>query len=135
MTDSPDPEDDILGFTPVASSSSRHDGWTPERQRQFIELLATHGGVAHAARAVGMTPQTANRLRRRPDAQSFAQAWDRALIEGRQRAYDEAVRRGKDGYRVAVVRNGRVVGHRHRFDNRLLFAACYGEPFSRYDRL
>jgi len=135
MTDSPDPEADTLAFTPVPSTSARHDGWTAERQRQFIDLLATHGGVAHAARTLGMTPQTANRLRRRPGAESFARAWDLALVEGRQRAYDEAVRRGKDGVRIPVIRNGRVVAHRHRFDNRLLFAACYGEPFSRYDRL
>jgi len=57
MTDSPDPEADTLAFTPVPSTSARHDGWTAERQRQFIDLLATHGGVAHAARTLGMTPR------------------------------------------------------------------------------
>jgi hypothetical protein len=81
-----------------------------------------------------MTRQSANRLRKRPGAEGFAHAWDAAVEEGRLRSFDEALRRATEGYRVPVVRRGKVVGHRHRFDNRLLFAACYGEPMSRYDR-
>jgi hypothetical protein len=81
-----------------------------------------------------MTPQTARRLRLRPGADGFARAWDVALEEGRMHAWDEALRRGAEGHLVPVTRNGRVVGHRRRLDNRLLFAACYGEPPSRYDR-
>ena len=125
MSDSP-PE-----FTPV-STAARHDGWTPERQRAFITALASLGGVAAAARSVGMTPQTARRLRRRPGAEGFAGAWDIAVEQGRDRAREEAIRRGRDGWWSPVVRDGKVVGHRHRFDNRLLFAACYGEPMGRY---
>lgn len=121
-------------FAPVLTASTRHDGWSAERQRLFIAALAEHGGVARAARAVGMTPQSANRLRRRAGAEAFARAWDDALAEGRHRSYEDAVRRGRDGYLVPVIRNGRVVGHRHRVDNRLLFAACYGEPMTRYER-
>ena len=118
-------------FTPVATAS-RSDGWTPDRQRRFIAALGEHGGVAAAARSVGMTPQTANRLRKRPDAGSFAEAWDKAVEEGRLRSYDEAVTRGLNGYLAPVIRHGKVVGHRHRFDNRLLYAACYGEPMGRF---
>lgn len=124
---------DPFDFTPVPARS-RTDGWTPDRQRRFITELAEHAGVAAAARAVGMTPQSANRLRRRADATSFAQAWDAAVEEGRLRAFDEALIRGRDGVLVPIVRNGRVLGNRRRFDNRLLFAACYGEPASRYER-
>ncbi len=127
MSDSP-PD-----FTPVPTSP-RHDGWTPERQRAFIAALAEHGGVAAAARSVALTPQTARRLRKRPDATEFAFAWDCALAQGRDRSREEAIRRGRDGWWSPIMRNGKLVGHRHRFDNRLLFAACYGEPASRYDR-
>ncbi len=81
-----------------------------------------------------MTRQSANRLRKRAGAEGFVRAWDAALEEGRLRSYDEALRRGKEGYRVAVKRNGRIVGHRHRFDNRLFYAACYGEPAGRFKR-
>ena len=126
MSDSPD-------FTPVPTST-RHDGWTPDRQRGFLVALAHHGGVAAAARAVGMTPQGARRLRKRAGAESFAAAWDRAVEAGRFRALNDAIERGRDGWLVPVTRNGKVVGQRRRFDNRLLFAACYGEPASRYER-
>lgn len=122
---------DPIAFTPVPSTSTRHDGWTAERQRAFVAALAQHGGVAQAARMVGMTPQTANRLRRRPGAADFARAWDLALAIGRQRAWEEAVRRGTEGHVTPVTRNGRVIGQRRRLDNRLLFAACYGMPMGR----
>ena len=121
-------------FTPVPTASTRSDGWTPARQRAFIAALAQLGGVGAAARAVGMTPQTANRLRRRPHAESFAAAWDHAISEGRARARDEAIRRGLHGHLTPVVHDGRIVGHRRRYDNRLLFAACYGRPLHAFDR-
>jgi len=79
-----------------------------------------------------MTPQSANR--RRPHAESFAATWDHALGEGLVRARDEAIRRGLHGHRTPVVHDGRIVGHRRRYDNRLLFAACYGRPLQSYDR-
>lgn len=130
--DEPDPlDDDPYDFTPVATAS-RSDGWTPDRQRRFILALASHGGVAAAARSVGMTPQTANRLRKRADGASFACAWDKALDEGRTRSLDEALARGMEGVVVPVMRGGKVVGHRRRFDNRLLYAACYGHPMGRF---
>lgn len=130
--DEPDPLDnDPFDFTPVATAS-RSDGWTPDRQRRFILALADHGGVAAAARHVGMTPQSANRLRKRADAASFAEAWDNAIDEGRARSLDQALARGMDGVVVPVMRGGKIVGYRRRFDNRLLYAACYGEPMGRF---
>jgi hypothetical protein len=132
MSDSPPaPDDDPLVFTPVPVTA-RHDGWTAERQRAFIAALSRHGSVAAAARAVGMTPQTARRLRTRPHAEGFARAWDAAADEGRARAIDDAIRKGQ-GEMVPLYRNGRLTGVRCRPNNRLLFAACYGEPMSRYE--
>jgi hypothetical protein len=131
MDDSSPLDTDPLDFTPVATAA-RSDGWTPDRQRRFIAALAEHGGVAAAARSVGMTPQTANRLRKRPDAESFARAWDAAIDEGRARSVDEALKRGMEGVVIPVIRGGKVIGHRRRFDNRLLYAACYGEPMGRF---
>ena len=122
--------EDPYTFTPVPTAT-RHDGWTPERQHAFIAALRRHGGVAAAARAVGMTPQSARRLCKRPGAEGFAHAWDVAVMEGRNHAYEEAVRRGRDGWLSPIMRGGKVVGHRHRFDNRLLYAACYGTPYPR----
>ena len=119
--------DDPYDFTPVPTST-RHDGWTPDRQRAFIAALASHGGIAAAARAVGMTPQGARKLRLRPGAEGFARAWDVALEEGRIRSHQEAMRRGVEGDLVPVIRRGQVVGHRRRFNDRLLYAACYAQP-------
>lgn len=129
MSDSPH-ADDPFDFTP-APCSGRHDGWTPERQRAFILHLADHGGVAVAARAVGMTPQSVNRLRKRPGAEAFARAWDDALEAGRAESFGKAVQVAEEGRLVPVTRGGKVVGHRRVFNDRLLFAACYRRPAPR----
>lgn len=89
----PAPDNDPLVFNPVPVTA-RRDGWTAERQRAFIEVLASHGSVGAAARAVGMTPQTARRLRTRPQAEGFARAWHVAAEEGRLRAIDLTTSQG-----------------------------------------
>ncbi len=124
--------DDPFEFTPVATSP-RADGWSAERQRAFITELASHGGVTAAARAVGMTPQSARRLRNRPDAAGFVRAWDAAVDQGRVMALDLALEIAREGRLVPVMRRGKIVGHRRRFDSRLMFAACYGAPMQRFD--
>nr|WP_137676509.1 hypothetical protein [Parerythrobacter lutipelagi] len=58
---------------------SRADGWTPLRQAEFIGELAETRSVAEAARRVGMTRETAYRLRQRKWSESFCAAWDAAL--------------------------------------------------------
>jgi hypothetical protein len=62
-------------FLPVPLRA-RADGWTAERQGLFIGFLAETGSVAEAARRVGMSRESAWRLRRRAGAASFAHAWD-----------------------------------------------------------
>ncbi|MGI4949010.1 MAG: hypothetical protein ACRYHC_10045 [Janthinobacterium lividum] len=126
MNDSPDPGrdiDDIPDFTPVPLQRVRHDGWTPERQRRFVVALRRLGVVAAAARAVGMSVQSAYRLRERPGADSFAAAWDGACAEAGERAFEVALSRGIDGYVQPLFYRGRQVGTAHRFDNRLAMAA------------
>jgi hypothetical protein len=43
----------------------RHDGWTPKRQLDFLAALARSRSVTKAARAVGMSRESAYRLRAR----------------------------------------------------------------------
>jgi hypothetical protein len=117
-----DPSDYALAFTPVATKP-RHDGWTPERQRHFILLLRAMGVVAGAAKAVGCTAQSAYRLRLRDDAADFAAAWDRALAEGRSRAFDLAYERAVEGVEVPRYRRGKMVGTVRQVDSRILIAA------------
>ena len=58
--------------------------WTTYKARVFLGALADLGRVADAARAVGMTRQSAYRLRQRLGEDGvFAQAWDRAQAHGR----------------------------------------------------
>lgn len=81
-----DPKNPARAAAPAAASFEpapvrrRHDGWTPDRQRAFIEHLADSGCVSHAARAARMTTQSAYALRRRHSNSMFAYAWDAAIM-------------------------------------------------------
>src|SRR6476620_6601416 len=81
---SPNRLDLSLEFKPI-QLEPRRDGWTPARQRAFIEALADTGVVREAAARVGMSEETARRLRRRADAASFNIAWEAALHHGADR--------------------------------------------------
>lgn len=59
--------------------SCRRDGWTPDRQLRFLEVLAGTRSVTKAARAVGMSRESAHRLRNREPHGLFAATWDRAI--------------------------------------------------------
>jgi hypothetical protein len=113
---------DELAFDPVPVKA-RRDGWTAERQRGFILRLALIGGVAAAARSVGMSRESAYRLREHPGAAAFASAWDKAQGWGRSGATDLGIERALIGETRTVYYRGRKVGEQVRFDNRLLIAA------------
>ena len=121
MSDSPD---DILAFEPVAAARRRHDGWTPERQRAFIEALAKIGMVSAAARSVGMSRKSAYALleRARPDS-SFARAWREAQALGRVTAEFTAIERAIDGVELPYFYRGTQRGVRRVYNDRLLIAA------------
>lgn len=110
-----------LAFTPVPVRA-RRDGWTPACQQGFILRLALGGCVAWSARAVGKTKASAYRLRERPDAASFAAAWDKAQGWGRDRSVDIGFERALCGEQIPVLYRGRRVATRTKFDNRLLMA-------------
>lgn len=113
---------DPIPFDPVPTAP-RRDGWTPARQRAFIDALGKCGLVGAAAREVGMTPKSAYRLRARADAESFAAAWDVAVDQGRTLATGTAIERAMEGVAEPVFRRGLQVGEQRRYDNRLLIAA------------
>jgi hypothetical protein len=108
----------LLDFAPVPVAA-RADGWTPERQRAFIEALADTGSVPLAAKAVCMGVEGAYRLRRRPDAAAFADAWDAAYGTITRRLTDSAFDRAIHGVRNPVFFAGEVVGERIQYDERL----------------
>ena len=99
----------LFNFTPVVMARIRHDGWTQERQRQFVHALSILGTVGAAARAVGMTPMSAYQLRRRADAESFAGAWDAALAHGRATQLSHALDCAINGATTVKLRLGGVL--------------------------
>ena len=68
----------VPAFYPVPTRT-RRDGWTIERQADFLGMLFETGSVIGACEAVGMSRKGAYRLRALPGAESFAAAWDAAL--------------------------------------------------------
>jgi hypothetical protein len=107
-------------FTPVPRLCERHDGWTAERQRGFIEALADYGSVRAAANSVGLAAEGAYRLRRQPGAEEFAAAWEAALDHGVRRVEDVAMDRALNGVEVPVYSYGKLVGTRTVYNDRLL---------------
>lgn len=103
------------------TAAQRYDGWTPERQRIFLESLAECGTVQDACRAAGMSPASAYALRQRKSGALFALGWAAALRHARERLADELLSRAMHGCTETVERGDEVIT-RHRFDNRLSMA-------------
>ena len=116
----------IPAFAPVPTRT-RRDGWTPARQAQFIGALAETGSVAAAAARVGMSRESAWRLRARDGAESFAAAWDGAKVIGagdfpaiapkRKITPGEWRRRAFGGVVRVVMRRGRHAWTERKPDN------------------
>jgi hypothetical protein len=99
----------------------RSDGWTDEKQRRFIETLADTGLVNVAAKAVGMSRESAYRLRRSAHGAAFARAWDAARHHAGGLIEDIAFERAIEGTEQEVLdREGNVIATRLVHDNRLL---------------
>ncbi len=111
---------DAYRWVPVRRQA-RYDGWTEEKQRRFIEVLADTGLVATAAKAVGLTRESAYRLRRAAGAEAFAAAWDAARHHAGGLIEDIAFERAIEGVAVPVLNaDGEEIASRTRYDTRLL---------------
>ncbi len=99
----------------------RYDGWTEEKQRRFIEVLADTGIVALAAKEVGMTRETAYRLRRSPHGAAFARAWDAARHHAGSLLEDIAFERAIEGVEHNVYNEyGEAICTKRVYNDRLL---------------
>ena len=120
--------DEAKDFLP-ARPRTRHDGWTPKKQHDFIAALAASGCVMEAARSVGMTTRSAYRLRARPDATYFRQAWDVALDFAIRLLGEAAFSRALQGVSRPVFYQGEQIGERRHYDERLtMFLLRYRDP-------
>lgn len=99
----------------------RHDGWSPRRRREFIDLLVVTGCVSRSARAVGRSRQSAHNLPASGRGQ-LQRAWDKALASGRSYQLHLGIARCLEGERRPVMYRGRKVGEIVRHDNSLVIA-------------
>ncbi|MDF7777807.1 hypothetical protein P1X14_21305, partial [Sphingomonas sp. AOB5] len=119
-------------FAPVPRKTNRHDGWTPERQKAFVEALADTGSVRRAAAMVNMSQANAYALRRAHGADEFRRAWDAALDFGLKRLKDLAFERAIEGELVPVFVAGKLMGFRRKRNDALLMFCLrhYGQDAS-----
>jgi hypothetical protein len=98
----------------------RHDGWTPEKMRLFLQRFAECGVLREACEASGMSARSYyNLLDRDP---LFAAGLEAARVKARNRLADETFARSLNGCIERIYKDGVIVAERHRHDNRLSMA-------------
>lgn len=112
------PGPDRAADTPAAALPAR--GWTAEAKVRFCEHLAVKGHVRAACARVGLSAESAYRLRRRDPL--FARGWAAAMVMARDHSEQVMACRALDGVEEPVYYRGELVGTRQRYDTRLLLA-------------
>jgi hypothetical protein len=100
----------------------RRDGFSPERQEQFVEHLRATASMTDAARLTGISRSTAYNLYNSPDAGAFRTAVDAALDATQGLLEATALERAIKGQEEIVYYRGQRVGVRWKYDNRLLMS-------------
>lgn len=98
----------------------RRDGFTLERQEQFLEYVRGGASGREAARMVGISPTTAYNLYNSPDGTAFRAGWDEAARVTDIVLEDTAFDRAVNGHEEIVFHKGERVGTRWKYDNNLL---------------
>ncbi|MFB0873325.1 MULTISPECIES: hypothetical protein [unclassified Sphingobium] len=116
---------------PTPTEQVRIDGWSPARQRRFLETLAATGVVRLACESVRITARSAYALRIRRDGAAFRLGWDAAILIARARLADDLLARAITGCTDTIQRDEEnFLVTRHRHDNRLAMSML-----SRLDRM
>jgi hypothetical protein len=105
-----------------AAPQPRHDGWTAEKQGRFLRALASSHCVASAARAAGMSRQSAYRLRNRLRGEPFDIAWQCAFRRQYDALGEAALERALNGVEVPHFYKGELIHTSRRYDERLTVA-------------
>jgi hypothetical protein len=85
----------------------------------FLRELAACQNVGQAAKAVGMSRQSAYRLRNRLPGTPFALAWEVALECGMQQLAHAVMDRALNGVEEQRFYHGELIGTVRKYDNRL----------------
>lgn len=101
----------------IPQHSTAH--WSRSKMARFLNELAASQSVAAAARVVGMSRQSAYRLKARLRNQPFDLAWEAALQSGYDALHQAALDRALNGVEVPVHHKGELIGTRRHYDERL----------------
>ena len=112
----------------------RHDGWSAERQIGFVQAIAEGATIDSAARRVGMTRDSAYKLRRRPCGMSFRNGWDAAIDCNMPELEQAAIERSKNGVVRPIFYKGEQVGEWRHFDERLTMFLLRSRRPERYGK-
>ena len=97
----------------------RHNEWTREKRANFLRELAACQNVSQAAESVGMSRQSAYRLRDRLPGTPFALGWEVALEHGFAHLAHAVMDRALNGEEIPIFYHGEKVGTRRKYDNKL----------------
>ena len=95
------------------------DRWNKPKMAAFLRELAACHSVAAAARSVGMSRQSAYRLRARLKGEPFDLGWETAFQHSYDALHQAALERALHGTQVPVFFNGEQIGTRQHYDERL----------------
>jgi hypothetical protein len=98
----------------------RRDGFSADRQEEFLEAIRGGASGREAARRIGISPTTAYNLYNSADGAAFKAAWDEAARVTDIVLEDTAFDRAVNGQEEVVYHQGQRVGVRWKYDNKLL---------------
>ncbi|MBV7258044.1 hypothetical protein [Erythrobacter crassostreae] len=111
------PSETHLATSIIPASAAPH--WTPERQSAFLTALASTHSVTQAARAVGMSRQSAYALRARLKGEPFDLAWHAALHCRFDALAEAALERALHGVEVPHFYQGELIHTSRSYNERL----------------
>jgi hypothetical protein len=108
-------------FNPQTGDRSG-ERWTATKMARFLRMLSATHSVSAAARSVGMSRQSAYRLRSRLKGKPFDLAWDVAFQHSYDNLAHAALERALNGVEVPIFHGGELVGTYRKYDERLTIA-------------
>ncbi|MEM8919222.1 MAG: hypothetical protein AAGE37_10210 [Pseudomonadota bacterium] len=123
MTDSPKPPDTPPTPNHKPDPFDPHPNrWNKRKMADFLRMLAASQNVSTAAKSVGMSRQSAYKLRARLKGAPFDIAWEAAFRHGYDNLAHAALERALNGVEVPHYYRGELVGTSRRYDERLTVA-------------
>ena len=96
--------------------------WTPQKMAEFLRTLADTRSVKAAAQSVGMSRQSAYKLRARLKRKPFGLGWDEALQPVHRNVPPALLERALFGVERPHFYRGKLLGTSRRYDERLSIA-------------